>query len=151
MGNVEPGVSTAGTASGVPCSGTLQFQRTGEAVPGRASLSGGFPPSSPLAYTDGVQLRTARLCLDCEEIHEAQMCPVCASESFAYLIRWIPADERRARNRARTQPRPDGPAEQSGRTAGLVGRGALGLALVAGARWLWRLRADMEDSKKTDS
>jgi hypothetical protein len=91
------------------------------------------------------------LCLDCEEIHEAQMCPVCASESFAYLIRWVPADERRAGSRARTQPRSDGGAEQSGRAAGLVGRGALGLALVAAGRWLWRLRADMEDSKKTEN
>jgi hypothetical protein len=79
------------------------------------------------------------------------MCPVCASESFAYLIRWVPADERRARNRVRTQPRTDGAVEQSGRAAGLVGRGALGLALVAAGRWLWRLRADMEDSKKADS
>ena len=98
-----------------------------------------------------MQLRTARLCLDCEEIHEAQMCPVCASESFAYLIRWVPADERRTRNRARAQPRTDGTAEQSGRAAGLVGRGALGLALVAAGRWLWRLRADMEDSKKIEN
>ena len=98
-----------------------------------------------------MQLRTARLCLDCEEIHEAQMCPVCASESFAYLIRWVPADERRTRSRARAQPRTDGTAEQSGRAAGLVGRGALGLALVAAGRWLWRLRADMEDSKKTEN
>src|SRR5262245_32500541 len=29
-----------------------------------------------------MQLRTARLCLDCEEVHEEQQCPVCASESF---------------------------------------------------------------------
>lgn len=76
------------------------------------------------------------------------MCPVCASESFAYLIRWVPADERRTRNRVRAQPRSDGSAEQSGRAAGLVGRGALGLALVAAGRWLWRLRTDMEGSKK---
>jgi hypothetical protein len=79
------------------------------------------------------------------------MCPVCASESFAYLIRWVPAEERRTRNRPRTQPRTDGTAAQSGRAAGLVGRGAMGLALVAAGRWLWRLRADMEESKKTES
>lgn len=78
------------------------------------------------------------------------MCPVCASESFAYLIRWVPADERRARSRARSQVRPETSAEQSGRAAGLVGRGALGLALLAAGRWLWRLRADVEDSKKMD-
>jgi hypothetical protein len=47
-----------------------------------------------------MQLRMARLCLDCEEVHDAQQCPVCASESFAFLTRWIPAPDRR------TGPRP---------------------------------------------
>jgi len=42
-----------------------------------------------------VQLRVARVCLDCEEIHDLQQCPVCASETFAYLSRWVPAPERR--------------------------------------------------------
>jgi hypothetical protein len=46
-----------------------------------------------------MQLRMARLCLDCEEVHDAQHCPVCASESFAFLSRWIPSPERRARSR----------------------------------------------------
>ena len=43
-----------------------------------------------------MQLRTARLCLDCEELHEENTCPVCASEMFAFLTRWVPAEERRA-------------------------------------------------------
>ena len=42
-----------------------------------------------------MQLRIARVCLDCEEIHDQQTCPVCASETFAYLSRWVPSPERR--------------------------------------------------------
>jgi hypothetical protein len=48
-----------------------------------------------------MQLRVARLCLDCEEIHAARTCPRCTSETFALISRWVPAPERRAR------PRPD--------------------------------------------
>jgi hypothetical protein len=50
-----------------------------------------------------MQLTVARVCLDCEEIHESQQCPVCASETFAYLTRWIPRLEPRA---AKPPPRP---------------------------------------------
>ena len=46
-----------------------------------------------------MQLRNARLCLDCDEIHEEAHCPICASESFAFIKRWVPASERRARQR----------------------------------------------------
>ena len=46
-----------------------------------------------------MQLREARLCLDCEEIHDARTCPRCTSETFALISRWIPAPERRARPR----------------------------------------------------
>ena len=38
-----------------------------------------------------MQLRNARLCLDCEEVHESQQCPSCASESFVFITRWVPA------------------------------------------------------------
>jgi hypothetical protein len=40
-----------------------------------------------------MRLRTARLCLDCEKIHESQQCPLCLSEAVVYLTRWIPAEE----------------------------------------------------------
>ena len=42
-----------------------------------------------------MRLDDARLCLDCEEIHDQQTCPVCASETFAFISRWVPAPERR--------------------------------------------------------
>ncbi len=38
-----------------------------------------------------MQLHTARLCLDCEELHEEEQCPVCASLAFGYIARWVPA------------------------------------------------------------
>jgi hypothetical protein len=52
-----------------------------------------------------VQLRVARVCLDCEEIHDQQTCPVCASETFAYISRWVPSPERR---KTPTEPAPPG-------------------------------------------
>jgi hypothetical protein len=54
-----------------------------------------------------MQLRSARLCLDCEEVHDANVCPVCASETFAYMTRWIPAPERRVRPRPETASETD--------------------------------------------
>ena len=83
-----------------------------------------------------MQLRNARLCLDCEELHEEQHCPVCASESFAFLAKWIPVDERRIAARPRPRPRPAGPeASRPGKGWGLAG-GLAGLALVAAtSRW----------------
>jgi hypothetical protein len=41
----------------------------------------------------GMKLQEARLCLDCEELHTQEQCPVCASEAFSFLTRWIPSNE----------------------------------------------------------
>lgn len=79
-----------------------------------------------------MQLRSARLCLDCEELHEEPQCPACASEAFAYLTRWIPVDERKTRKRA--VPR----AAAKPRVSSFVKGGAVGLAVLATARWLLR-------------
>jgi|SRR5436189_5870035 len=43
-----------------------------------------------------MQLHAARLCLNCQEVHASAECPVCTSESFAPLSRWVPPQERRA-------------------------------------------------------
>ena len=87
------------------------------------------------------------MCLDCEEVHEAQQCPTCASETFAYLTRWVPVPERRSR------PRPAEVANRetvetyreilSPQPSGwrFVRRGALGLALFGLAGWAWRRNA----------
>ena len=98
-----------------------------------------------------MQLRTARLCLDCEEVHDAQQCPTCASETFAYLTRWVPVPERRKRPRQADaspdetatayreilQPEPSTPWRT-------IRRGAVGLALFGVAGWLWRRNATRE-------
>jgi hypothetical protein len=96
-----------------------------------------------------MQLRTARLCLDCEEVHDAHQCPVCASETFTFMTRWVPAPERRERPRRQEPSRPAelqayrtllDPAHQQANGGGwkLVRQGAMGLALVGVAGWLWK-------------
>jgi len=80
-----------------------------------------------------MQLRGARLCLDCETLHTDDRCPVCASDAFAVLTRWVPAGERRSRLRPTHRP----PASTAS-VSRLVTGGAAGVALLAVGRWLWR-------------
>jgi hypothetical protein len=92
----------------------------------------------------GMQLRAARLCLDCEEIHEGQECPVCLSEAFVYLIRWVPVEERRTRrlpSAIKVTPEPRGAARW-------VRRGVMGLAVLAASRWLWQSNEETEPASK---
>lgn len=42
-----------------------------------------------------MQLRVARLCLNCEEVYAGESCPVCASDQYAFLTSWLPVEERR--------------------------------------------------------
>ena len=85
-----------------------------------------------------MQLHVARLCLDCNEVHEANDCPRCGSESFAYLSRWVPAPERRAATRPATSPEAEvyreliAPSPARGR---MLKRGAIGLGVLAAAGW----------------
>jgi hypothetical protein len=99
-----------------------------------------------------MQLRTARLCLDCEEIHDQQTCPACLSESFAFISRWIPAPERRARVRE-PQSREAAdiyaqlvtPQPPSSAALRWMRRGVLGLAAAGLAGLIWRQKpADRE-------
>ena len=92
-----------------------------------------------------MQLRNARLCLDCEEVHDAPQCPVCASESFAFLTRWVPAPERRERPRVEVASRPevleayrtvlDAGDKPNGGGWRMGGEGAMGLAVVGVGGW----------------
>jgi hypothetical protein len=95
-----------------------------------------------------MQLNAARLCLDCEEVHEQRTCPVCSSESFAYISRWIPTPEPRTRvpppetrettdvyrQLLGTASAPDGSTPGTRRW---LARGVLGLAAVGIAGWAW--------------
>ena len=89
-----------------------------------------------------MQLRIARVCLDCEEIHDGQTCPVCASESFAFISRWVPAPERRHRPPRIVSPDADTYAQiMHPRARSLrerVVRSAMGIVAVTVAGWLWR-------------
>jgi len=69
-----------------------------------------------------MQLRVARLCLDCEELHTDNACPRCASESYAFLTKWLPSEERRRWRRPGAQ-RSDGGVRRVGRTFGRWFRG----------------------------
>jgi hypothetical protein len=80
-----------------------------------------------------MQLRDARLCLDCEELHTEGSCPVCASEAFVFVTRWIPVEDKESRKR-----RPPPPAPSTTRRARWLTAATTGLALAAAARWLWR-------------
>ena len=102
-----------------------------------------------------MQLHVARLCLDCQEVHDGQTCPICSSESFAYISRWIPAPERRLK------PRPAEPAPQaemyrqllasdrsdhaSPATSRWLKRGVFGLAAVSAAAWALKRKAAGDD------
>lgn len=37
-----------------------------------------------------MKIEQARLCLDCDELHDRIVCPACGSESWEYLSRFIP-------------------------------------------------------------
>jgi hypothetical protein len=64
-----------------------------------------------------MQLRVARLCLDCEELHTDNTCPRCASESYAFLSNWLHVEERRRWRR------PGGQADRGGEGIGkAIGR-----------------------------
>ena len=105
-----------------------------------------------------MQLRVARLCLDCEEIHDAQECPVCASEVFAYVSRWIPSPGGRKRPAPAAPPEAEAYREmtspvrspKAGRlrmiVPGMLGVGALGLA-----GWIWRGSSAARDRKSRGS
>lgn len=91
-----------------------------------------------------MQLHVARLCLDCNEVHDTQDCPRCGSEAFAYLSRWVPAPERRLRSRATSSPEAEvyreliEPSSSTTTRGRLLKRGAVGISVLALAGWLLR-------------
>src|SRR5688572_29177353 len=80
-----------------------------------------------------MQLRNARVCLDCEELHEQQVCPVCASEAFAFVTRWVPLNAWKGPNRRRPKVADTAPSTKL-RT--WVTRGIAGAAVFGVGRML---------------
>ena len=98
-----------------------------------------------------MQLRNARLCLDCEEVHDLAQCPSCASETFAFITRWVPAPERRSKPRP-VEPLAPEPLdtyrqmlvdERRSARWRMVRGGAVGLGLLGVAGWMWRRNAQV--------
>ena len=112
------------------------------------------------ATLEDMQLRNARLCLDCEEVHDGLKCPVCASDQFTYLTRWVPAPERRERPRPAAPPSAEleayrrlvAPEKTGGRlfARALVGLGAASvLGLFVGSQRA-RARQGRDDGQPAD-
>ena len=106
-----------------------------------------------------MQLRTARLCLDCEEVHESQQCPLCASETFVFMTRWVPVPDRRQKPRSpEPPPSPETldtyrellnpPSDSAGWR--FVKRGAMGLALFGVASLVFRKRDEQKPDGAAD-
>ncbi len=81
-----------------------------------------------------MQLRVARLCLDCEDVYAGSACPVCASERYVFLSSWLPSEERRRWRRP--GPRSAPPAGQDP------------LSTIKRALWRWFGDGDPDESRR---
>lgn len=107
-----------------------------------------------------MRLANARLCLDCDEVHEDARCPTCASESFAFITRWV-TPERATPPRVPPQPPSetadtyrallDPQARPRGAARRLLRGGAIGLAVLGAAGWWLRRRPDDMGGPETAS
>jgi hypothetical protein len=100
-----------------------------------------------------MHLSVARLCLDCQEIHEADRCPVCTSEAFGFMTRWVKIDgaPKRESPHDTSAGRPSkvdsyrqllNPTAQRSRTARWLRKGSLVVAAGYLARWGWQIATD---------
>jgi hypothetical protein len=94
-----------------------------------------------------MKLTEARLCLDCDEVHAEDRCPLCASESLAFIKRWVTTPEKRTRQRAANDTRAETvetyrallakpPDDEPTMARRLLRGGAVGLAVLGAAGWL---------------
>jgi hypothetical protein len=96
-----------------------------------------------------MKLPNARLCLDCDEVHDEPHCPACASESFAFLKRWVAAPER-GRTPVTNEERIEKAATYRALLAAdpdptlakrLIRGSVAGLAVLGAAGWILQKRA----------
>jgi hypothetical protein len=84
-----------------------------------------------------MQLNVARLCSNCEEIHDSRRCPRCGSATYAYLTRWVPRIEA-------PMPMPP-PILVPNRVQRIIfGGGAISLVAFVLMRWFQRARKQVE-------
>jgi hypothetical protein len=105
-----------------------------------------------------MRLDDARLCLDCDEVHDRQQCPHCASERFSYLSRWVPLPDERKRPRQQSSPKAEvyrqliEPAPpKPARGTRLFRHGMLGVTAVGVLGWLWQSAARARDASDDDT
>lgn len=109
-----------------------------------------------------MQLSVARLCLDCQEIHEEDRCPVCTSDAFAFMTRWVTLDETPSQvpsheNRAGRSSKIDSyrrilnPQPQRSVTARWLRKGGIVVAAGLLARWGWNIAAHHTRPPQRDS
>lgn len=109
-----------------------------------------------------MQLSVARLCLDCQEIHEHDRCPVCTSEAFGFMTRWIKMDAatqgpaKREKPAARTTKaeayrRILNPAPQRSTSARWLRKAGIVVATGYLARWGWNIASHVERSSPTQA
>ncbi len=106
-----------------------------------------------------MKIGVARLCLDCDEVHDLERCPTCASEVFAYLTRWVPRANGRLTQPKRPVPeRPEVEAyrqitgqEPKARRRLFVGS-AVGLGVLGVAGWrIWRRSGNLEQTAESSA
>ena len=98
-----------------------------------------------------MQLIAARLCLDCNEVHDQPQCPSCASNAFTYMTRWVPPPDRRARPRPTTSPEAEiyrGLVGDTKPIGNVVKAGVVGVTAVGVLGWLWKTARRAADDKK---
>jgi hypothetical protein len=106
-----------------------------------------------------MQLSVARLCLDCQEIHETDRCPVCTSEAFAFMTRWVkvdaPTQGPSTRDKAADNtPKADAyrrildPAPQRSTPARWLRKAGIVVATGYLARWGWNIASKLDQSPR---
>ena len=102
-----------------------------------------------------MKLGVARLCLDCDEVHDQERCPTCASEVFAFLTRWVPrSNDRLSQPERPVAERPEVDVYRQITGVGRNGKGrlfvgsAVGLGVLGIVGWIWRRAAQSKDAPK---
>ena len=106
------------------------------------------PGKVPDRYNQRMHLSDARLCLDCQEIHDLDRCPSCTSDSFGFMTRWVkldatprpPAHEKPVRtSKVDTYRRILNPQPSRSKSARWLRKASMVVATGYLARWGWNI------------